>query len=68
MSLLGILGAVPDLLTAGANVVGSYNQIKTNDLNFKLQKDQYSYQKNLQKIMVSFVFNLVDSSRSTGWV
>lgn len=51
MSFLGILGAVSPLLTAGANVAGAYNQIKTNDLNYELQKEQYDYQKNLQKIM-----------------
>lgn len=51
MSLLGILGAVPNLLTAGSTVAGAYNQIKTNDLNYKLQKEQLDYQKSLQKIM-----------------
>ena len=51
MSFLGILGAVSPLLTAGANVAGAYNQIKTNDLNYELQKEQYDYQKKLQNIM-----------------
>lgn len=51
MSFLGILGAVSPLLTAGANVAGAYNQIKTNDLNYELQKEQYDYQKKLQQIM-----------------
>lgn len=51
MSLLGILGVGSQLFTAGANVAGAYNQIKTNDLNYKLQKEQYEYQKNLQNIM-----------------
>lgn len=51
MSLVGILGAGSQLFTAGANVAGAYNQIKTNDLNYKLQKEQYDYQKNLQNIM-----------------
>ncbi len=40
-----------NLLTAGANVFGAINEKKTNDLNYQLQKDQYEYQKNLQKIM-----------------
>lgn len=40
-----------NLLTAGANVIGAFNQKKTNDLNYQLQKDQYEYQKNLQQIM-----------------
>ena len=51
MSLVGILGAGSQLLTVGANVFGAYNQKKTNDLNYKLQKEQYEYQKNLQNIM-----------------
>ncbi len=51
MSLLGILGVGSQLLTVGSNVAGAYNQIKTNDLNYKLQKEQYNYQKNLQNIM-----------------
>lgn len=51
MGLLGILGVGSQLFTAGANVAGAYNQIKTNDLNYKLQKEQYEYQKNLQNIM-----------------
>lgn len=51
MSLLGILGVGSQLFTSGANVAGAYNQIKTNDLNYKLQKEQLDYQKNLQHIM-----------------
>ena len=51
MSFLGILGAVSPLLTAGANVAGAYNQIKTNDLNYELQKEQLDYQKNLLKML-----------------
>lgn len=51
MSLLGALGVGSQLLTAGANVFGAINQKKTNDLNYQLQKDQYEYQKNLQRIM-----------------
>ena len=51
MSLLGILGVGSQLFTAGANVAGAYNQIKTNDLNYKLQKKQLDYQKGLQQIM-----------------
>lgn len=59
MSLIGILGAGSQLATAGANVAGAYNQIKTNDLNYKLQKEQYDYQKNLQQIMFSREDNAV---------
>lgn len=51
MSLVGILGLGSRFFTAGANLAGAYNQIKTNDLNYKLQKEQYDYQKNLQNIM-----------------
>ena len=51
MSLLGALGVGSQLLSAGASAFGAYNQKKTNDLNFQLQKDQYEYQKNLQQIM-----------------
>ncbi len=40
-----------NLLNAGASVFGAWNQKKTNDLNYQLQKDQYEYQKNLQQIM-----------------
>lgn len=51
MSLLGALGVGSQLLSAGASAFGAWNQKKTNDLNFQLQKDQYEYQKNLQRIM-----------------
>ncbi len=47
----GVLNVVPNFITAGANLAGVINQKKINDLNFKLQKEQYSYQKSLQKIM-----------------
>lgn len=51
MSLLGALGVGSQLLSAGASAFGAWNQKKTNDLNFQLQKDQFEYQKNLQQIM-----------------
>ncbi len=51
MSLVGILGVGSQLLSAGASVAGALNQKKTNDLNYRLQKEQYDYQKNLQQIM-----------------
>lgn len=51
MSLLGALGVGSQLLSAGASAFGAWNQKKTNDLNFQLQKEQYEYQKNLQNIM-----------------
>ncbi len=40
-----------DMFTAGSNVLGAISQIRTNDLNYKLQKEQLDYQKGLQKIM-----------------
>ena len=45
------LNPISNLLTAGASVAGAINEKKTNDLNYQLQKDQYEYQKSLQKIM-----------------
>ena len=52
---MGVLGDAlnvgANLLNAGANLFGAYNQMNTNDLNYKLQKEQYEYQKNLQQIM-----------------
>ena len=51
MSLLGALGVGSQLLSAGASAFGAYNQFKTNDLNYQLQKDQYEYQKSLQQTM-----------------
>lgn len=51
MSLLGALGVGSQLLSAGASAFGAWNQKKTNDLNYQLQKEQYDYQKNLQNIM-----------------
>ncbi len=60
---MGVLGSAlnfgANLLTAGANVFGAINEKKTNDLNYKLQKDQYEYQKNLQQIMFSREDNAV---------
>ncbi len=40
-----------DIFTAGSNVLGAISHIRTNDLNYKLQKEQLDYQKGLQKIM-----------------
>ena len=47
----GVLNFFPNLVNAGSSVIGAFDQMKTNDLNYKLQKDQYSYQKLLQRIM-----------------
>lgn len=47
----GVLQVVPNVINAGANVYGAINQKKTNDLNFRLQKEQYEYQKKLQRII-----------------
>ncbi len=45
------MGLLTDIIGVGSNVLGTFNQIKTNDLNYQLQKEQYEYQKNLQNIM-----------------
>ena len=45
------MSALSDMFTAGSNVLGAISQIRTNDLNYKLQKEQLAYQKSLQNIM-----------------
>lgn len=45
------MSALSDIFTAGSNVLGAVSQIRTNDLNYKLQKEQLDYQKSLQNIM-----------------
>ncbi len=39
------------ILTGGSSVLGALSQLHSNDLNYKLQKEQLDYQKGLQKIM-----------------
>ena len=39
------------LLTGGSSVLGALSQLHANDLNYKLQKNQLKYQKDLQNIM-----------------
>lgn len=50
--------SLSDIFTAGSNVLGAVSQIRTNDLNYKLQKEQLDYQKGLQQIM----FNREDNA------
>lgn len=54
----GILSAVGDIANVGANVAGTISEIKTNDLNYKLAKENLDYQKQLQKT----IFSREDSS------
>ncbi len=50
MSVIGsLLDSVGPLVSAGATVAGAVNQIRTNDLNYRLQKENLAYQKNLQQ-------------------
>ncbi len=43
------MGIIGDLITAGSTLAGAYSQIKTNDLNYQLQRENLDYQKTLQK-------------------
>lgn len=45
------MGVLTDIIGAGSTLLGSFNQMNTNDLNFLLSQEQYKYQKDLQKIM-----------------
>ena len=48
------MGVLTDIIGAGSvgsTLLGSFNQMSTNDLNFLLSQEQYKYQKDLQKIM-----------------
>lgn len=45
------MSVLSDIFSVGSNVLGSISQIRTNDLNYKLQKNQLQYQKDLQNIM-----------------
>lgn len=43
------MGIIGDLISAGTTLAGAYSQIKTNDLNYQLQKENLEYQKTLQQ-------------------
>ena len=59
MGLFGdLIGGLGSLVSSGANVLSAYStykgvedNIKTNDLNYQLQKDNLAYQKDLQKLI-----------------
>ena len=51
MDFMSILNPVSSIVNAWATVKGVKDSIKTNDLNYQLQKDELAYQKDLQKIM-----------------
>ena len=59
MGLFGdLIGGLGSLVSSGANVLSAYStykgvndNIKTNELNFQLQKDNLAYQKDLQKLV-----------------
>ena len=59
MGLFGdLIGGLGSLVSSGANVLSAYStykgvkdNIKTNSLNFQLQKDNLAYQKDLQKLV-----------------
>lgn len=58
MSILGFVSGLGTLATAGASLYGAYDQMKTNDLNFQLQKENLEYQKSLQQT----IFNREDNA------
>ncbi len=55
----GIGNVLGGLATGVSSIIGAVDQVKTNDLNFKLQKDELAYQKDLQKIMFAREDNAV---------
>ena len=57
--LAGIGNVLGGLATGVSSIVGTVDQVKTNDLNFQLQKDELAYQKDLQKIMFAREDNAV---------
>lgn len=57
--LSGVAGGLANLGSAWASVKGVYDNKKVNDLNFQLQKQELSYQKDLQKIMFAREDNAV---------
>lgn len=59
-TVLSTIGNVLGGLVSGvSSIFGTANQIKTNDLNYQLQKDNLGYQKDLQKIMFAREDNAV---------
>lgn len=59
MDFMSILNPVSSIVNAWATVKGVKDSIKTNDLNYQLQKDELAYQKDLQKIMFAREDNAV---------
>ncbi len=59
MDLMSILSPISTAVNAWATVKGVKDSINTNDLNYKLQKDELAYQKDLQKIMFAREDNAV---------
>lgn len=67
MGLFGdLIGGLGSLVSSGANVLSAYStykgvedNIKTNELNYQLQKDNLAYQKDLQKLVFAREDNAV---------
>ena len=59
MDFMSILNPVSSIVNAWATVKGVKDSVKTNDLNYQLQKDELAYQKDLQKIMFAREDNAV---------
>ena len=59
MDFMSILNPISTAVNAWATVKGVKDSIKTNDLNYQLQKDELAYQKDLQKIMFAREDNAV---------
>ncbi len=57
--LSGIGSVLGGLATGASSIIGTFDNIKTNDLNYQLQKDELAYQKDLQKIMFAREDNAV---------
>ena len=55
----GIGSVLGGLATGVSSIIGAVDQVNTNDLNFKLQKNELAYQKDLQKIMFAREDNAV---------
>ena len=59
MDFMNILNPISSIVNAWATVKGVKDSIKTNDLNYQMQKDELAYQKDLQKIMFAREDNAV---------
>ena len=59
MGLMDILNPISTVVNAWSTVKGVKDSIKTNDLNYQLQKEELAYQKDLQKIMFAREDNAV---------